>query len=53
MAEFNPDAYIASIQPKSAPTGGGFDPDAYLKSIQTKTEEPQKVKMDDFPRFKE
>ena len=54
MAEFNPDAYLASIQPKSAPKDG-FDPDAYLKSIQTKTEEPEppKVKMDDFPRFKE
>ena len=52
MAEFNPDAYLASIQPKSAPKEG-FDPDAYLRSIQTKTEEPEKVKMDDFPRFKE
>jgi len=54
MAEFNPDAYLASIQPKSAPKDG-FDPDAYLKSMQTKTEEPEtpKVKMDDFPRFKE
>ena len=52
MAEFNPDAYLASIQPKSAPKEG-FDPDAYLRSMQTKTEEPEKVKMDDFPRFKE
>ena len=53
MAEFNPDAYLSSIQPKSAPTQGGFDPDSYLKSIQTKPEEAPKVSMDDFPRFKE
>jgi hypothetical protein len=51
MAEFNPDAYLASIQPKT--TQGGFDPDSYLKSIQTKPEEAPKVSMDDFPRFKE
>ena len=53
MAEFNPDAYIASLNTKSSPTEGKFDPDAYLRSIQTKTEEPEKVKMDDFPRYKE
>lgn len=52
MADFNPDAYLATKQAPStagqpgANAGSGFDPDAYLKSKQQLVEAPDQTASD-------